>query len=129
MLAAALNTNAIVWKSSPASTELEAVTLGWLRQWVDLPTEFFGIVYDTASIGTMHAIAAAREQAAPESRIKGAQRGLTLYASEQAHSSVEKGAIALGIGRRMCARFRWTRSSACGPRPCATPSKRTWPPG
>lgn len=99
MLAAALNTNAIVWRSSPASTELEAVTMGWLRQWLGLPEEFFGIIYDTASMGTVHAIAAAREMADPESRNKGMQRGLTLYCSEQAHSSVEKGAIALGIGR------------------------------
>jgi aromatic-L-amino-acid decarboxylase len=99
MLAAALNTNAIVWRSSPASTELESVTLGWLRQWLGLPEEFFGIIYDTASIGTAHAIAAAREMADPEIRTKGMQRGLTLYCSEQAHSSVEKGAIALGIGR------------------------------
>ncbi|MCL6543679.1 MAG: amino acid decarboxylase [Bryobacteraceae bacterium] len=99
MLTAALNTNAIVWRSSPASTELEAVTMGWLRQWLGLPEEFFGIIYDTASMGTVHAIAAAREMADPESRNKGMQRGLTLYCSEQAHSSVEKGAIALGIGR------------------------------
>jgi aromatic-L-amino-acid decarboxylase len=99
MLAAALNTNAIVWKSSPASTELEAVTMGWLRQWLGLPTEFFGIIYDTASIGAVHAIAAAREMADPEVRSKGATRGLVLYTSEQAHSSVEKGAIAVGIGR------------------------------
>lgn len=99
MLAAALNTNAIVWRSSPASTELEAVTMGWLRQWLGLPPEFFGIIYDTASMGTVHAIAAAREMADPESRNKGMQRGLTLYCSAQAHSSVEKGAIALGIGR------------------------------
>ena len=99
MLSAALNTNAIVWKSSPASTELEAVTLGWLRQWIGLPDEFFGIIYDTASMGTVHAIAAAREMADPEIRNKGALRGLTLYASEQAHSSVEKGAIAMGVGR------------------------------
>jgi len=99
MLAAALNTNAIVWRSSPASTELEAVTMGWLRQWLALPEEFFGIIYDTASMGTVHAIAAAREMADPESRNKGMQRGLTLYCSAQAHSSVEKGAIALGIGR------------------------------
>jgi len=99
MLAAALNTNAIVWRSSPASTELEAVTMGWLRQWLGLPEEFFGIIYDTASMGTVHAIAAAREMADPESRNKGMQRGLTLYCSAQAHSSVEKGAIALGIGR------------------------------
>jgi aromatic-L-amino-acid decarboxylase len=99
MLAAALNTNAIVWKSSPASTELESVSMSWLRQWLDLPDEFFGIIYDTASIGTVHAIAAAREMADPEMRNKGAVRGLTLYTSEQSHSSVEKGAIAIGIGR------------------------------
>ncbi|RPI15618.1 MAG: amino acid decarboxylase [Acidobacteriales bacterium] len=99
MLSAALNTNAIVWKSSPANTELEMVTMGWLRQWLGLPEEFFGIIYDTASVGTMHAIAAAREMADPEARNKGATRGLTLYASQQAHSSVEKGAIAVGVGR------------------------------
>jgi aromatic-L-amino-acid decarboxylase len=99
MLAAALNTNAIVWKSSPASTELEAVTMSWLRQWLGLPEDWFGIIYDTASIGTVHAIAAAREMADPEIRAKGAERGLTLYTSEQSHSSVEKGAIAVGIGR------------------------------
>ena len=99
MLAAALNTNAVVWKSSPASTELEAVTMGWLRRWLGLPEEFFGIIYDTASMGTVHAIAAAREMADPEIRNKGAVRGLTLYTSEQSHSSVEKGAIAVGIGR------------------------------
>jgi aromatic-L-amino-acid/L-tryptophan decarboxylase len=99
MLAAALNTNAIVWRSSPASTELESVSMGWLRQWLGLPDEFFGIIYDTASTGTMHAIAAAREMAAPEMRDKGAMRGLILYTSEQSHSSVEKGAIAVGIGR------------------------------
>ena len=57
MLSAALNTNAIVWKSSPANTEMEGVTLGWLRQWIGLPEEFFGIIYDTASVGTVHAIA------------------------------------------------------------------------
>ncbi len=99
MLAAALNTNAIVWKSSPASTELETVTMGWLRQWLGLPEEFFGIIYDTASMGTVHAIAAAREMADPEIRVRGAAPRLTLYASEQSHSSVEKGAIAVGVGR------------------------------
>ncbi|MCC7176174.1 MAG: amino acid decarboxylase [Bryobacterales bacterium] len=99
MLSAALNTNAIVWKSSPANTELEGVTMGWLRQWLGLPEEFFGIIYDTASTGAVHAIAAAREMADPEARLKGGARGLVLYASDQAHSSVEKGAIAVGIGR------------------------------
>ena len=100
MLAAALNTNAIHWKTSPASTELEQVSLGWLRQWMGLPEEFFGIIYDTASMSSMHAIAAAREMADPEARDNGARRDLVVYASEQSHSSIEKGAIALGIGRR-----------------------------
>lgn len=99
MLAAAINTNHMVWKSNPAATELEQVALDWLRQWIGLPPEFFGIIYDTASVSTMHAIAAAREFADPEARTAGASRDLTLYTSEQAHSSVEKGAIAIGVGQ------------------------------
>ena len=98
-LCAALNINGMLWKSSPAATELEQVTLGWLRQWLGLPEEFFGIIYDTASISTMHAIAAAREKSDPEVRRRGGGQGLVLYCSEQAHSSVEKGAIALGLGQ------------------------------
>ncbi len=99
LLTAAVNSNGMLWKSSPASTELEQVTLGWLREWLGLPREFFGIIYDTASVSTMHAIAAAREAADPEARRLGGSRDLTLYASEQAHSSVEKGAIAIGVGQ------------------------------
>ena len=99
MLAAALNVNGMLWKSSPAVTELEQVTLGWLREWMGLPRDFFGIIYDTASIASMHAIAAAREKADPETRTRGARGNLSLYTSEQSHSSIEKGAIALGIGQ------------------------------
>jgi aromatic-L-amino-acid/L-tryptophan decarboxylase len=99
MLAAALNNNAMVWKAGPASTELERVTLDWLRQWLGLPREFFGLIFDSASMSTFHAIAAAREMADPESRARGMRQPLTVYASEQAHSSVEKGTIALGIGQ------------------------------
>lgn len=100
MLASAIDANGMLWKTSPAGTELEIVTLGWLRQWLGLPEDFFGIIYDTASVSTLHAIAAARELADPGVREKGGVRNLTLYTSEQAHSSVEKGAIALGIGRQ-----------------------------
>ena len=100
MLAAALNANGMLWKSSPAVTELEQVALGWLRQWVGLPESFFGITYDTASLSTLHAIAAARESADPQARTQGASPNLVLYCSGQAHSSVEKGAIAIGIGQR-----------------------------
>ncbi len=100
LLAAALNSNGMLWKTSPAVTELEQVALGWLRRWIGLPEEFFGLVYDTASVSSMHAIAAAREMADPEGRTRGAAPGLVVYASDQAHSSIEKGAIALGIGQR-----------------------------
>jgi aromatic-L-amino-acid decarboxylase len=100
MLSAALNTNGLHWKTSPAVAELEQVSLSWLRQWIGLPEEFFGIIYDTASISTLHAIAAARELADPEARENGNQPGLVMYTSEQSHSSVDKGAIALGIGHK-----------------------------
>jgi aromatic-L-amino-acid decarboxylase len=99
MLAAALNGNGMLWKTSPAVTELEQVTLGWLRQWMCLPNDWFGMIHDTASTSTMHAIAGAREMADPEVRRRGGSHNLTVYTSEQSHSSVEKGAISLGIGQ------------------------------
>jgi aromatic-L-amino-acid/L-tryptophan decarboxylase len=99
MLSGALNVNGMLWKSCPALTELEQVTLGWLRQWIGLPEEFFGIIYDTASVSTLHAIAAAREMADPEARMRGNAPGLVMYVSAQAHSSVEKAGITLGIGQ------------------------------
>jgi aromatic-L-amino-acid decarboxylase len=98
MLAAGLNTNGILWKSSPAVTELEQVALSWLRQWIGLPEEWFGIIFDTASTGSMHALAAARQAVAPEVRSTGQSVPLTVYCSEQAHSSIEKGALTIGIG-------------------------------
>jgi aromatic-L-amino-acid decarboxylase len=98
-LTAALNNNAMLWKSSPGATELEQVTLGWLRQWLGLPEENFGIIYDTASIGVMQAIGAAREWTDPDSRIKGMRPGLIVYVSEHTHSSAEKAAITLGFGQ------------------------------
>jgi aromatic-L-amino-acid/L-tryptophan decarboxylase len=98
-LIAALNMNGMLWKSSPAATELEQVTLGWLRQWLELPESFFGVIFDTASVGVLHAIVAAREAADPEARRSGHWRPLVVYTSEQAHSSIEKAAIAAGVGQ------------------------------
>jgi len=98
-LMAALNVNAMLWKSSPAATELEQVTLGWLRQWLRLDERWFGIIYDTASISVMQSIGAAREWIAPECRTKGMQPGLTVYVSEHTHTSAEKAAITLGFGQ------------------------------
>jgi aromatic-L-amino-acid decarboxylase len=99
LLAAALNSNGMLWKSGPAIVELEQVVLRWLRQWSGLPDGWFGQIYDTASTTSMHAIAAARDWIDPESRTKGSRPGLVVYCSEQAHSSIEKGAIAVGIGQ------------------------------
>jgi aromatic-L-amino-acid/L-tryptophan decarboxylase len=102
IITAPLNVNAMTWRTCPAATELETLVVDWIRQWMDLPREFGGVVYDTASVGVMHALAVAREEAAPSTR----KRGLVgagapmfrIYASEQAHSSAEKAAIALGLG-------------------------------
>ena len=100
MLVAALNANAILWKTSPAVTELELVVVQWLREWMGLLPDQFGLMFDTASTSSLHAIAAAREYAAPEVRKTGrAERTLVLYCSEHAHSSIEKAALALGIGQ------------------------------
>jgi aromatic-L-amino-acid decarboxylase len=101
MLAAALNVNAMVWRSSPAATELEEVATDWLRQLVGLPEEFDGVINDTASHSTLYALAAAREVAYPEVHDGGLfdlPRG-RVYASEHAHSSVEKAVMTLGFGR------------------------------
>src|ERR1700733_9886457 len=60
-LAAAFNVNAMLWRTAPAATELEQVTLDWLRQMVGLPRPLFGVINDTASSSTLYALAAARE--------------------------------------------------------------------
>ena len=103
MVAAALNINAMTWRTSPAATELETVVLDWLQQWLGLGADFRGVVYDTASISTMHALAAAREEATTSVRTLGLSGRTELpifrvYTSDQAHSSVEKASIALGLG-------------------------------
>src|SRR5262245_41319972 len=101
-LAAAFNANAMLWKTAPAATELEIVTLDWLRQMLGLPAGLFGVIQDTASTATLMALTAAREAVAGlEVRRQGlrGQARLRMYASEQAHSSVEKAGIVLGIGQ------------------------------
>src|SRR5213593_1087098 len=102
IVTAPLNVNAMTWRTSPAATELETVVIDWLRQWLGLPDEFGGVVYDTASVGIMHALAAAREEAAPSTRKVGLINRdlprLRVYTSDEAHSAAEKAAITLGIG-------------------------------
>ena len=104
LVIAALNQVGILWRTSPALSELETATIGWLRDAMQLPADWFGMLTDTASVSTLQALAAARE-ADPtlEIRHKGmAGRPevprLRIYCSEHAHSSVDKAAITLGIG-------------------------------
>lgn len=108
LLAATLNVNAMLWRTSPAATELEQRVLAWVAEMLGLPREWFAEITDTASASTLYALAAAREAAEVDVREQGmAGRAdlppLAIYTSTQAHSSVDKAAIALGIGRR------WTR--------------------
>ncbi len=104
MLSGALNVNAMLWRTSPAATELEQVTLDWLRQMLGLPSPLFGVINDTASSGTLYALATAREALPLHVRQQGmAGRAevprLRYYASHEAHSSVEKAGIVLGVGQ------------------------------
>jgi aromatic-L-amino-acid decarboxylase len=102
-LSAALNQNAMLWRTSPAATELEEVSLGWLRRLLGLPDAFEGVIYDTASISSLHALAAARQAAVPHVREQGLAaradlRPMRIYCSEQAHSSIDKAVVTLGFG-------------------------------
>lgn len=105
LLTAAVNVNGMLWRTSPAVTELEQVTLDWIRQWMGLPDATFGMMHDTASTSTLHALIAARDYVAPETRDEGLRGDLIVYTSSQSHSSVEKDAVAAGFGRRQVRRI------------------------
>src|SRR5437660_4829299 len=105
LLSAAFDVKGMLWRTSPASTELEEVVLDWLRQMMGLDAGLTGFIYDTASVFSMHAIAAAREGVELRIREEGMSGRtdlplLRVYASEQAHSSIDKGIITLGLGQR-----------------------------
>ncbi|HEX7808136.1 MAG TPA: pyridoxal-dependent decarboxylase, partial [Thermoanaerobaculia bacterium] len=93
----------MLWKTSPALTELETLALRWLRDALGLPSDLFGIINDTASVNVFLALAAAREATGLNIRSEGMTGrelpALRLYCSEHAHSSVDKGALALGFGQ------------------------------
>jgi aromatic-L-amino-acid decarboxylase len=105
LFSAAFDQKAMLWRTSPASTELEEVVTDWLRQMMNLDAGFKGIIYDTASVSTLHAIAAAREGLNLKVRENGMSGRadlplLRVYTSDQAHSSVEKAVLLLGLGQK-----------------------------
>ena len=104
MLTAALGQNPMLWRTSPSGTELEGVVVDWLRRALGLPEAFDGLLTDTASTSTLIALAAARQAAGIDAAAEGlagrsAVPALRLYASEEAHSSVDKACMTLGLGR------------------------------
>lgn len=112
MLASALNVNAMAWRSSPAATELEEHTLDWLRGMLGLPPGFHGTINDTASHSTLYALAAARIAAAPSVNDDGMSGAppLVCYTSAESHSSVDKAALTLGLGRSGIRRVETNRA-------------------
>jgi len=102
-LSTGLGVLGLSWQSSPALSELEEVATGWLRQMVGLPDLFRGVIQDTASTSTLVALLCARERATRYSLagkgLQGEERPLAVYASAQAHSSVDKAALLAGFGR------------------------------
>ncbi|MDP2915197.1 MAG: aminotransferase class I/II-fold pyridoxal phosphate-dependent enzyme [Candidatus Aminicenantes bacterium] len=100
LLTAGLGAQGMVWQTSPAAAELEDAVLEWLRKMLGLPEGMAGVIQDTASTATLCALLSAREKATDfESNEKGLKRGLTVYASEETHSSIEKGVKIAGFGR------------------------------
>jgi aromatic-L-amino-acid decarboxylase len=111
LVSAALNQVGILWRTSPVLAELEQVTTGWVRDAMGLPSDWFGMLTDTASTSTLQALAAARERDATLDIREHGMAGRTdlpvlrVYCSDQAHSSVDKAVITLGLGRANCKRI------------------------
>lgn len=100
ILTAGIGAQCMIWQTSPSATELEEVVIEWLRQMIGLPEGFEGCIQDTASTATLCAILCARERATEfESNIKGLKKPLVVYASQEAHSSIEKGVKIAGLGK------------------------------
>jgi aromatic-L-amino-acid/L-tryptophan decarboxylase len=138
MLSTGFGVIGLNWQASPALTELEQVVTDWLRDLLGLPSDFSGVIQDTASTATFIALVSARERAnrhgASRAGLQGGEPPLVIYTSAQAHSSVEKAALLAGFGREhvrtlpLDAEFRLdvsaleaaiVRDRAAGLRPCA----------
>jgi aromatic-L-amino-acid decarboxylase len=102
-LAATLDVKAMLWRTSPAATELEEVMMRWLGRLLDLPPQWTGLIYDTASIAGFTVLAAARDALGLQIRERGMSGrelpAFRIYITGETHSHVEKAAIALGIGQ------------------------------
>jgi aromatic-L-amino-acid decarboxylase len=119
LLSSALNINGMVWRSSPVATELETAVLARLRRALGLPDGWFGIINDTASVNSFLGLAAAREATGLNIRTEGmtgrTMPQLRIYCSDQAHSSIDKAALALGLGIRSLRKIETDEAFAMKP--------------
>ncbi|MDP3581352.1 MAG: pyridoxal-dependent decarboxylase, partial [Ignavibacteria bacterium] len=100
LISSTFNVNGMIWRTSPSLTELEQTVLVWYQEMLGIPKNFKGIVYDTASVSSLHGIASAREYVNAgirETGMSGAPK-LRLYCSEHAHNSIDKACLTLGLG-------------------------------
>jgi aromatic-L-amino-acid decarboxylase len=104
LVCAGLGVQGMSWQTSPAATEVEEVVMDWLRQMVGLPATFTGVIHDTASTSTLTALLCARERTSSFSQnregLQGGEPPMVVYASDQAHSSIEKDALLAGFGKK-----------------------------
>ncbi len=103
MFTAAMGAQCMSWNTSPAATETEQAMMEWLRQMVGLPESFTGVIQDTASSATLVAMLEARERAtnfrfAKEGAAAPGADKLVVYASREAHSSIDKAVRLAGLG-------------------------------
>ncbi|BCJ61251.1 aspartate aminotransferase family protein [Micromonospora endophytica] len=106
LVSAGLGVQGMLWATGPACTELETVLLDWLAQALDLPEKFRsagpggGVIQDSASSATLVATLVALHRAAGGRwREVGVEGRYRVYASTEAHSSIEKAARIAGLGR------------------------------
>lgn len=101
MITAAIGAQCMIWNTSPAAAELEERMMEWMRDAMGLPSNWEGVIQDTASTATLVAIISAREKVTNfSSNEDGVRPGLRIYCSTQTHSSIEKAAVIAGIGRK-----------------------------
>ncbi|ABD56418.1 pyridoxal phosphate-dependent decarboxylase family protein [Jannaschia sp. CCS1] len=92
----------MLWQTSPAATEVEGVMVDWLRQALDLPSNYTGVIQDSASSATLSAVLTMRERA---TGYTGNREGLSskgrlrIYCSEEVHSSIDRACWVAGIGQ------------------------------
>jgi aromatic-L-amino-acid decarboxylase len=116
---AAFNVNCMLWRTSPAATELEERMVDWVRRFVGLPAAYEGVIQDTASSSTLAALLAARHRALPDARragLAGAAGAARVYGSAFTHSSLDKAVIAAGLGHENLVRVPVDDAFAMQPR-------------